>query len=216
MSGTASAQEWLKDRQNSEGAGVRVGDFEMHPGISVQGGYDSNWFMRTDRTGFSNSGVQGAPEMLVTPSISIGSLGGQRMEGDKSEPPAYTFLALASGTYHEFFGTLSPEQRNGGVDASMNLGILPGRSVSATINTTYDRIIQPSTVGDPDLAFTRDALAATADLAIQPGMDARLALRRHGLHGPVRGQRRARLQQHRGRSHHAWSLEVPPENGAAL
>jgi hypothetical protein len=165
----ASAQEWLKDRQNSEGAGIRLGDFEFHPGIAVLGGYDSNWFVRTDKANFSNSGVVGAPEMQITPSISLSSLGAQRLEGDKGESPPYTFRATASGTYHEFFGTLNPEQRNGSVDAAMSLGILPGRSVGGSINVFYDRIIQPSTVGDPDLAYTRDVLGATADLAIQPG-----------------------------------------------
>jgi hypothetical protein len=170
MARPAHAQEWLKDRSATEGPGVRVGDFELHPGIALQGGYDSNWFLRTDKSGFINGGVVGTPEMLVTPSISIATLGTQRKEGESpAEPQSVTFRAGASGTYREFFGQLSPEQRNGSIDASANLGILPGRPWGGSINATYDRVIQPSTYGDPDLAFTHDQFTGSAELAMQPG-----------------------------------------------
>ncbi len=171
-SGTASAQEWLKDRAYSEGAGIRFGDFEFHPGIGIQGGYDSNYFLRTDNSGFVNSGVQGTPVMLVTPSIALATLGPQRTEGaqtgsDLGLPVA--FRTTLSGTYREFFGQLTPEQRNGSVDASAALQILPGRPWGGAVSVTYDRVIQPSTYGDPDLAFTRDVLAGSAEISAQPG-----------------------------------------------
>jgi len=35
------APEWLKDRRYNEGSGVRAGDFELHPGIAGEVGYDS-------------------------------------------------------------------------------------------------------------------------------------------------------------------------------
>ena len=38
----ASAQAWLQDRRVLEGEGLRSGDFEFHPGIGAQLGYDSN------------------------------------------------------------------------------------------------------------------------------------------------------------------------------
>ncbi len=168
----ASAQVWLQDRAASEGAGVRVGDFELHPGIGIQGGYDSNYFMRTSNANFSNSGVEATPVMLVTPSLSLATLGTQREEGKLGQDTqSVTFRASASGTYREFFGQLTPEQRNGSIDASANLGILPGRPVGGILNVTYDRVIQPTslTSGDPDLAFTRDVLNGSAELVLQPG-----------------------------------------------
>jgi len=170
VSESASAQEWLKDRQNTEGAGVRAGDFEFHPGIGLQGGYDSNYFLRTNNAGFVNSGVQATPELLVTPSISLSTLGGQRTEGQTgADMQNVSFRATASGTYREFFGQLTPEQRNGSVDAAATLSILPGHPWGAVIKATYDRIIQPSPFGDPDLAFTRDVLGGSAELVMQPG-----------------------------------------------
>jgi hypothetical protein len=168
--GTASAQEWLKDRAATEGPGVRAGDFEFHPGIGLQGGYDSNYFLRTSGSGFSNSGVQATPEMLVTPSLSLSTLGNQRKEGEvTADSPSVTFRATASGTYREFFGQLTPEQRNGSVDAAASLGILPGRPWGAALNVAYDRVIQPSPSGDPDLSFTRDVLTGSGEIVMTPG-----------------------------------------------
>jgi hypothetical protein len=40
VSTPAQAQEWLKDRMYSEGAGIRTGDVELHPGIAAEGGND--------------------------------------------------------------------------------------------------------------------------------------------------------------------------------
>ena len=44
--GLTERQRWLVDRQYREGAGFRVGDFELHPGIGADFGYDSNFLRR--------------------------------------------------------------------------------------------------------------------------------------------------------------------------
>jgi len=41
--------QWLKDRRYNEGIGVRAGDLEIHPGIAGEAGYDSNWFLRSEK-----------------------------------------------------------------------------------------------------------------------------------------------------------------------
>ena len=171
-SNPASAQAWLPDRQYTEGAGVRLGDFELHPGIMAQGGTTLNWFMRTDKTGYVNSGPEGAFEMRITPSLSLATLGVQRTE-EKGGPegPAVVFRATASATYYEDFGQFSVEQRNASVDVNANLGILPGRPWSGLVTATYDRVIQPTalTTADPDSAFTRDSVGGSAEIGWQPG-----------------------------------------------
>src|SRR5688500_18894632 len=48
---TASAQGWMKERRFSEDPGIRTGDFELHPGIGGEIGYDSNWFLRSHQGG---------------------------------------------------------------------------------------------------------------------------------------------------------------------
>ena len=45
------AQEWLKDRKVGEGPGYQAGDFEIHPGLGAEIGYESNYLGRSDKTG---------------------------------------------------------------------------------------------------------------------------------------------------------------------
>jgi hypothetical protein len=181
-SSPAWAQEWLRDRMYQEGPGVRTGDVVWHPGIAAEGGYDSNYFLRTDQTGGAcgaggcingapNARVEGSPVMRITPSLSLATLGPQRREGEtNSEPPTINFRLNASGTYREFFGQLTPEQRNFSADTSGRLDILPQRPFGGSIFASYDRTIQPNNVsGDPDLSFDRDTVGAGAEVVTQPG-----------------------------------------------
>jgi hypothetical protein len=180
-SSTAEAQEWLKDRMYQEGAGIRTGDLEWHPGIAVMGGYDSNYLLRTNTTGgacgagcingFPTAPVQGTPEMQVTPSLSLATLGPQRREGDaNAAPPTIRFRLNASGTYREFFGQLTPEQRNFSADTSARLDILPEHPLGGAVFASYDRTIQPNSVnGNPDLSFNRDTVGVGAEVSTQPG-----------------------------------------------
>ncbi len=177
QAGTASAQEWLKDRMYAEGAGVRTGDVEWHPGIAAEGGYDSNYFYRTDKTGpnLINGApiapIQGTPEMRITPSLSLSTLGAQRMEGGgaNQEPPAIKFRLNASGTYREFFGVLQPEQRNMDANANARLDIYPERTFGGALFAGYQRVIQPNVIGNPDLAYNRDSVLVGAEVSTQPG-----------------------------------------------
>ena len=49
-SATTYAQAFLSDPRLVEGKGVKAGDFELHPGIAAEGGYDSNYFQRSGET----------------------------------------------------------------------------------------------------------------------------------------------------------------------
>jgi hypothetical protein len=181
-SSAAEAQEWLKDRMYQEGAGVRTGDLEWHPGIGVQGGYDSNYLLRSNQTtgcgpggcinGPPTAPVVGSPELQVTPSLSLATLGPQRREGDTggAPPPTIGFRLNAAGTYREFFGQIVPEQRNFSADVNARLDILPEHPLGGAVFASYDRTIQPNAVnGDPDLSFNRDTVGVGAELGIQPG-----------------------------------------------
>jgi hypothetical protein len=172
---TASAQEWLKDRRYAEGAGYKAGDLELHPGLAGEIGYDSNWFLRTDKTGPQI--VNGAPAepvtdgalLRITPSLSLSTLGPQRREGPAGEPPKITFRGGLSATYREFFGTQElRDQRNVSGNANFNLGILPQRPVNGSLFADYTRTISPSVLGNPDLSFNRDDITGGADLGLQP------------------------------------------------
>jgi len=81
---SAQEQAWLKDRQYSEGPGYQVGDFELHPGVALELGYDSNYLRQT-------SDADGALRFLLTPSLSFSTLGAQRGASSPSALPSVTY-----------------------------------------------------------------------------------------------------------------------------
>ena len=169
---TAGAQEptWLGDRDTREGAGFRVGDFELHPGIGVDFGYDSNYFRRN-----SSEDIIGALMLRVSPHFGVSTLGADR-RGDDAPPPDVNFRFDVRATYNEFFPVsgseggqdLLQEQRNIGGDASVSLDILPGREWGGNINGGVGRTIRPTNEGDLAESFNRVTPHAGAELAWQP------------------------------------------------
>ena len=169
----ANAQEWLKDRAYQEGAGIRTGDLELHPGIAGEIGYDSNYLLRTSSNapGLVNAGPIGAGVVRITPSLTLSTLGPQRREGDvKAEPPSVRFRAGLSGTYREFISSnsLITQQRNFSAAADARLEILPEHEWGAAVFGTYTRTIQPNVVGDPDISFNRDDVGVGAEIVANP------------------------------------------------
>lgn len=177
---TAAAQEWLKDRRASEGAGIRVGDLEIHPGIGGEIGYDSNWFLRTHRT--DPRFVNGAPNLppvdggiiRITPSVSVATLGQQRREQTDGSapmlPPVVGFRAGLSATYREFIGSQElRDQRNVSIGANARLDINQQRPIGFGVFGTYQRLIQPSVLSNPDLSFNRDDVTAGGEIIVLPG-----------------------------------------------
>lgn len=171
----ASAQEWLKDRRYQEGAGIRAGDFELHPGIAGEVGYDSNWFYRTHESRPAPDYVNANPEpgglLRLTPSFSIATLGPQRLEdGTIAQAPVLQFRGTASATYREFIGVDElRKQRNVSGNAGVQADINAGRPIGFGVFANYQRLIQPSVVADPNLSFNRSDVRAGGELILMPG-----------------------------------------------
>jgi hypothetical protein len=190
--GQPDSPQWLKDRKFSEGQGVRAGDFELHPSIAGEVGYDSNFLLRSDRsncTGLPNTCSNGpsiAPvisslEFRVTPSLTLATLGGVRREGDRADvEPDIAFRASINATYRAFVGLQNqgtgandinqendPSNISGAADA--RLDIKPGRPASLGIFASYGHVVQPNVATlDPNQAFNRDDVGAGLDLGLQP------------------------------------------------
>jgi hypothetical protein len=185
VTGGSDAPQWLKDRRYNEGIGVRTGDLELHPGVAGEVGYDSNYFLRSDKSGPNI--VNGAPAapvvpsaaFRITPSLYLSTIGPQRREGDfVAQPPSVAFRAGVNGTYREFLGlsgdsTLNNEiskQRNLGIGSDARLDILPSRPFGADLFANYARVVMPNVEsGDPNLAFTRDDIGLGGEFVVQPG-----------------------------------------------
>jgi hypothetical protein len=181
----SDAPQWLKDRRYNEGIGVRTGDLELHPGIAGEGGYDSNYFLRTDKTGLTivngapNAPVIPAAVFRITPSLYLSTIGAQRREGDfVAQPPSVAFRAGVNATYRAFVGLSSDstgpndiaKQDNLSGAADARLDILPSRPFGAGLFANYARVVQGNIgTGDPNFAFTRDDVGAGGEFVIQPG-----------------------------------------------
>jgi hypothetical protein len=176
----ASAQDqmWLKDRRYAEGAGYRVGDFELHPGAAAEFGYDSNYLHRA-----ASEGPLGALRLRLTPSFSFATLGAQRREG--AAPPTVELRGGLSLTYNEFIpiqGTAAEKstvssQRNLGAALDLSAVFFPGHTWSGVLSTTYLRALGATDQGVATdatgktavLSFNRDLPRASAELVFTPG-----------------------------------------------
>ena len=144
---SAQTQTWLSDRKYTEGIGLRVGDFELHPGAAAEFGYDSNFYRRAPE-----ESPIGALRLRITPSFSISTLTKARRDAaPSSTQPDFEFRATASATYNEFFpisgGRDSDDRaqmsrdRNVSGDLDLRLGIMPGRTWSGNINAGVARAL---------------------------------------------------------------------------
>jgi hypothetical protein len=171
----ASAQDqvWLKDRRYTEGIGYRVGDFELHPGVSGEFGYDSNYFHRSPT---DDGGPVGSLRLRITPSFSLSTLSKQRRENTATQPD-FEFKASVAATYNEFFPVSGPQDgknamsnnRNVSGNLDLQLGILPGRQWSGTITAGVARSLTPSNEGLTTASFNRVLPHAGAELIWTPG-----------------------------------------------
>src|SRR5450432_1345239 len=139
-------QPWLADRQYGEGIGIRVGNLELHPGVSGEVGYDSNYFLRAP-----SEDPLAAYRLRITPSISLATLGPQRREGlSPSGTGVLLFRGGAYVSYNELIAadpahsTEMSNQRHADVGADLNLNVFPQGRVGVDTYANFVRVVQPS------------------------------------------------------------------------
>jgi hypothetical protein len=177
---SAQDQAWLKDRRYTEGPGYQVGDFEIHPGVALELGYDSNYLRRSPTT---FGGPDGALRFMLTPSLSFSTLGVQRKESAPSAtPPSITFKGGVSLTENALVGVNGPDKASvtgfeaPSVNVDLALGILPGRPWSGYLTGAFVRALTPgqdglnTAVPQTSLgSYNRDAPQVGAEVAWTPG-----------------------------------------------
>jgi len=169
ISGVAMAQSpaWLSDRNSTEGKGIEVGDFVMHPGIGAEFGYDSNYFRRGD-----DEDPIGTLRLRLSPNFSIGTI--KRQDGPA---PDVAFRAAVSATYDEFFPVSGSQagkdamadNRNLGGRLDLNADFFPGHVVFGNLHAGISRNIDPSNTGVQAESFNRDSPDGGAEIGFAPG-----------------------------------------------
>jgi hypothetical protein len=162
IASVASAQAWAADRARAQGRGIRLGDFELHPGIGAEAGYNSNMFL-------SDPGEEVESAVLrISPHLYLSTLSGERLQG---EVPKLAFRAGLSGALLYFF---APGEGDVGVGQDARFTWTPSPIFAVELFNDFRRTIDPFT--DPaspttagtggQLQYGRDRLVAGSRLQL--------------------------------------------------
>jgi len=162
----SAAQPWIEDRRYGEGIGIRAGRFELHPGISAEFGYDSNFFQRAD-----SEGPVDAWRLRVTPSLTLSTLS-ERRRGSEAvgAAPMLNLSANLFASYSEIFGSAEvSDQRRLDAGVGVKADIAPQRPFGADIYGDFVRNGEPSNAPGTDQSFDRDQARGGLGVSWRPG-----------------------------------------------
>lgn len=167
---------WLSDRSVGEGMGIRTGDFEWHPGVATEAGFDSNFFQRSssglERTQFGDA--TGAFRLRVLPHLSLRTLDRRLDERGRAAHRALAFEAGGHLSYNELVGFAGAgpeyeEARNLQGGFGIGLTVLPDQKWSANLQAGYTYVYDPTNQGGFTSDFSRHLVDARAGLLWKPG-----------------------------------------------
>ncbi len=176
---TVSGTPWVDNRALGEGAGIKTGNVEWHPGVSGEVGLDTNYLQRAD----SSEEVVGPPvsslRFRVTPQVSVKTLDRSQESGKEGEnrapKPAIMFDAFGFASYNEFislkkgYGKDLSRLRNVQGGVGLGLDILPQRPWSGRLNAGYTYTAEPTNQGGLGSQFNRHTINGGAGLNWAPG-----------------------------------------------
>ncbi len=173
------AQAFLSDPRLTEGLGVKAGDFEFHPGVAAEGGYDSNYFQASGDNVIGpprvNEPVVPSFRLRLTPSVSFVSTGSREADEGGGPAPVLRLKGNLAATANFMFATGSQyssdatKQNNVSGIAGLGAEILPGRAWGGDISADFHRILEASNEADVGNAWRRDIVRAGAGLVWRPG-----------------------------------------------
>lgn len=134
---TAAAQGYLPDRASREGPGFKAGRLVLHPGLSLEGGYDSNVFLQ-------KSDQEDSFLLRLTGYLDVATESPQRQrEGDASraEPQKVAFRGGLGAVYYHWFLDRVPD--NIGADAHVDFSYNPSRVFSLQVRDVFRRTVRP-------------------------------------------------------------------------
>jgi len=165
-SAAGAAQPWVQDRRYGEGIGIKAGRFELHPGVSTEFGYDSNFFLRAP-----NENPADAWRLRITPSLSLNTETPRRAGSEPSnQSPMFNLRANTYFAYSEVFGSEDVrDQRNYDVGVGGHLDIAPQRLFGGDVYADFVRNGEPSNAPGTGQTFNRGTLRGGAGVTWRPG-----------------------------------------------
>lgn len=174
--GLSAPQPWLSDRSVGEGRGIRTGDFEFHPGVSGELGFDSNFFQRADSAvdAMQFGPPASALRLRIAPYVSLRTLERRLDDKGRATPRTVAFEAGGNLEYNELFGLegAGPEYADAG-NVQGGLGgkftFFPKHKWSATTGAQYSYRYEPTNQGGLTSDYSRHLVNVSTGLTWQPG-----------------------------------------------
>lgn len=139
--------QWKPDRLDTSGPGVKLGEkLELHPGLAVRAGYDTNVYKGDDKPPPGQKAL-GAGLVAVSPYLALSTQGQVRAtQGESANAvpePLPVALRLGAGlTYAQYFSPKVPDHLLD-VDSELYLGILPSKPNNFVVAGTFTRSARP-------------------------------------------------------------------------
>src|SRR5262245_54234137 len=178
LSSVAAAQQpWLADRRYGEGIGLRAGNFEFHPSIAAEFGYDTNYFQRAGEEPTppnaepTETPVEDAFRLRVTPSLTLSTLSERRLGSEAAKAQQDVTMQFGVfAAYNELFGSdFVSEQRHLDAGVSGRVDIAPHKQFGGDVYADFLRQGEPSNLADTNAAFDRGSVRGGLGLAWRPG-----------------------------------------------
>lgn len=177
---SGGGQPWVANRTIGEGAGIRSGNLEWHPGISGEFGYDSNFYQRagTPAEDANFGPVTGILRLRVIPQLSLRSIDRrQQLAGDENKqlPPPVGFELKGNVAYNELISLDSrftqqfSDMRNLEGGLAGVLKFFPERQWSGNARASYSYIFEPSNLAGFFGAYNRHTIGVGGNLLWRPG-----------------------------------------------
>jgi hypothetical protein len=153
---------FLVDRAAQEGPGFKVGRLVLHPGLSLEGGYDSNVFLQ-------NGGRQDSFILRLGGYLDVATAGPVRQregEANKPEPQKIEFRGGIGGRLYHYFSDRVRD--NVAADAHVDFSYNPSKVFSLQVRNVFLRMIRPfsnpNTTEGTTISYGRNLNVASLDL----------------------------------------------------
>lgn len=135
----AGAQGFAEDRAGREGPGFKAGRLVLHPGLSLEGGYDSNVFLQNEDAEDSFIlRLTGYLDVATEPPV-------RQRQGEMNAPKPQKIQfrgGIGASYYHYFTDRLAP---NVGADAHIDFSYNPSPVFSLQVRDEFRRTVRPFT-----------------------------------------------------------------------
>ena len=140
--GPQNVAAWTPDRTNTEGHGIRLGDFELHPGLGAGIGWVSNVFLEAPSEGVEDSAV-----LRVLPHLYLSTLTNERLQEamGEGETQKVSFRAGLTGAFKQYFATEMSHHPDMAVGEDARLTLRPSSVFAWELFDEFHRSIDPFT-----------------------------------------------------------------------